>query len=432
MSELSFSCHISAKNHAIKNKASLAQLIKHFLNLYKDKAKRGNKEVTPLYNYMNIDSVMDALKAVYQDEFSEALEDYNKGQIANGHPERCIDDYFEHVNDSNRDLLTEMLLQIGDVRFWDKIPPEKHTEVAEKIYPDLLEELQVCMPDFKIVSVVIHTREETKDENGNVLYNGSPHVDILGVPIGSGYKNGMKKQCAKTRVFTKSSLRELQDKLHKKADEIVKREFGSDYSIADKQNGRNASLSPSAYKWFMEHEKSLLDLIKNYEDDKDDFYENVVNLFPDLDVNSSDDIYSLLQDLKHENDSVSRLRGELDSANETINELQTDLNFANNKINDLERENEELQESLEESEQFGKDVMERLGLDYETVEDPDDVIQALDDLKDNYDNLKRRSGIPSMPRVSNEDAKKNIKSVLDMADGLAVEPEVCDEDDLTK
>ena len=38
-------------------------------------------------------------------------------------------------------------------------------------------------------------------------------MHLVGIPVKDGYKNGMKKQVAKSKIFTKESLKTLQDKM---------------------------------------------------------------------------------------------------------------------------------------------------------------------------------------------------------------------------
>lgn len=38
---------------------------------------------------------------------------------------------------------------------------------------------------------------------------------LVGVPVKVGYKNKTKKQVAKSQIFTKTSLKEIQDKMRK-------------------------------------------------------------------------------------------------------------------------------------------------------------------------------------------------------------------------
>ena len=40
-------------------------------------------------------------------------------------------------------------------------------------------------------------------------------MHLVGVPVKDGYKNGMKKQVAKSQIFTKASLKEIQYKMRK-------------------------------------------------------------------------------------------------------------------------------------------------------------------------------------------------------------------------
>lgn len=49
------------------------------------------------------------------------------------------------------------------------------------IFEEQIKYLQEQVPDFRIVSAVVHLDEK------------SPHAHIIGIPIGHGYKRGMKK-----------------------------------------------------------------------------------------------------------------------------------------------------------------------------------------------------------------------------------------------
>ena len=63
------------------------------------------------------------------------------------------------------------------------------------VYKEQLRYLQKILPEFKIANAVIHFDEL------------SPHVHIVGVPVKTGYINGMKKQVAKSQTFTRTSLK---------------------------------------------------------------------------------------------------------------------------------------------------------------------------------------------------------------------------------
>ncbi len=75
----------------------------------------------------------------------------------------------------------------------------------------------------------------------------SPHMHVVGVPVGTGYKKGMSKQVSKRKVFTKEVLSIVfQDKLRAFANEKAKIVLGE--QIREKSKGRNHDLSVMEYK----------------------------------------------------------------------------------------------------------------------------------------------------------------------------------------
>ena len=83
------------------------------------------------------------------------------------------------------------------------------------------------MSNFKVASAIIHYGET------------SPHLHIIGVPIKVGNKNGMKKQVGKSDVFTKESLRILQDKMRTTCIQSFNKEYNLNYTLKAKKKGRN-------------------------------------------------------------------------------------------------------------------------------------------------------------------------------------------------
>ncbi len=66
----------------------------------------------------------------------------------------------------------------------------------------------------------------------------SPHMHVVGVPVGTGYKKGMSKQVFKRKVFTKEVLSiVLQDELRAFANQKVKIALGE--QIREKAKDRN-------------------------------------------------------------------------------------------------------------------------------------------------------------------------------------------------
>ena len=69
------------------------------------------------------------------------------------------------------------------------------------VYKQQVDDLEMLVPNFKIASAIIHYDET------------SPHMHIVGVPVKEKNKYGMELQVGKSDVFTKDSLKVLQDKM---------------------------------------------------------------------------------------------------------------------------------------------------------------------------------------------------------------------------
>ena len=166
------------------------------------------------------------VKKVYQDTFSEALEQYNQKQTR---ADRRIDDYFEHLSGKNQDMAVEIIFQCGDKDFWEDVFMETDKEKQNKenickVYDTLLEQLQKEMPDFKVANAVVHFDE------------ASPHMHVVGVPIGRGFKRGLETKVSKRSVFTPKTLENiLQNSLRQTASVEMLIHFG--VLVKDKQKG---------------------------------------------------------------------------------------------------------------------------------------------------------------------------------------------------
>ena len=122
-----------------------------------------------------------------------------------------------------------------------------------RIYRMLLEELQYQLPQFVVANAVVHMDED------------SPHMHVVGVPIGTGYKKGMSKQVSKRKVFTKEVLSiVLQDKLRAFANQKAEIVLGE--QIREKSKGRNYDLSVMEYKVLKEEIR--YDELKEQADEK--------------------------------------------------------------------------------------------------------------------------------------------------------------------
>lgn len=244
MEGISFTAHVSNKKSAITSKSKLAGVAKHNLRKYKSEEYSANN----IFLIYGTDNLVQDVKAVYHQEFDEALKVYNENQTR---ADRKIEDYFEHVANKEQDMAVEIIIQVGDRAYW-----QEHCEnkvFMRRIYRMLLEELQYQLPQFVVANAVVHMDED------------SPHMHVVGVPVGTGYKKGMSKQVSKRKVFTKDVLSiVLQDKLRAFANQKAEIVLGE--QIREKSKGRNHDLSVMEYKVLKEEIR--YDELKEQADEK--------------------------------------------------------------------------------------------------------------------------------------------------------------------
>ena len=236
--------HVSNKKSAITSKSKLAGVAKHNLRKYKSEEYSANN----IFLIYGTDNLVHDVKAVYHQEFDEALKAYNENQTR---ADRKIEDYFEHLANKEQDMAVEIIIQVGDRDYW-----QEHLEnkvFMRQIYRTILAELQYQLPQFVVANAVVHMDED------------SPHMHVVGVPVGTDYKKGMFKQVSKRKVFTKDVLSiVLQDKLRAFANERARIVLGE--QIREKSKGRNHDLSVMEYKVLKE--KIRYDELKEQADEK--------------------------------------------------------------------------------------------------------------------------------------------------------------------
>ena len=233
MERLSYSAHLSQKNSAINSKAKLAGVAKH--NLRKYRSNDYDKENIVIL--WGTDKLVQDVKKVYMEQFSEAVEEYNKKQTRE---ERKIHDYFEKTAKSNKDMAVELIFQIGDKEFWDKNPDKRRR--MDVAFKEILELLQKFAPNLVVANAVIHYDE------------ASPHMHVVAVPVSEGFKKGMTKQVSKRKVCTKEFLEKvLQGEIRECVDNRIFVWLGE--FLKSKKIGRNNDLSVVEYKVKKENEK---------------------------------------------------------------------------------------------------------------------------------------------------------------------------------
>ena len=205
------------------------------------------------------------------------------------------------------------------------------------VYSKQVEDLENILPNFKIASAIIHYDET------------SPHLHIVGVPIKNKSKNGMSKQVGKTDVFTKDSLKVLQDKMRILCIESFNQEYNQSNILKKKLKGRNKDIHASdmtnyqALKDELNKNKEKLEIANKksleLKDNSKDIKDTINNLKQtklnrDNYIISSEDKEKLIEYIE-----------KVDKTNEDYNKLQPlaiTLNNANEQIKMLNDNNKAL------------------------------------------------------------------------------------------
>lgn len=256
---ISYSFHLSNKKHALTTTKKVTSASKHNLRQYQsDEYCKENIIVL-----VGGDNILDDVKELYHQEFDSALVEYNQGKRS----DRRIDDYLQYVSESGKnDVAAEIIIQLGNMEFWSN-KTEEQKRSMEKMFRKQLDDLRELVPEFKIASAVIHLDE------------ASPHMHVVGIPVATGYKRGLSKQVAKTKVFTTEVLTMLQEEMHKRVDEEMQQheELFQNVELKEIERGRNADWSKEYYiQQKQELHQELEQEIKILTDDKERLEEEFV------------------------------------------------------------------------------------------------------------------------------------------------------------
>lgn len=306
MGSVSYSAHISNGKSAITSKSKLAGVAKHNLRKYKS-ADYSADNIILSYGTTNL---YQDVKDVYHREFDEIVKEYNLKQKRS---ERRIDNYFDHVAELDQDIAVEIIFQCGDKKFWDANGNKR--EDMYYVFEGLLKKLEVLLPDFKIANAVIHYDE------------ASPHMHVVGVPVGYGAKRGLPKKVSKRTVFTPQTLSEiLQDELREEAAWYM--EYFVQEKIGEKSKGRNHDLSVTEYK--VKQETQKLEDVKELATEAD------------LDMKASKIVAdSVIRTAKQKVESIEadtrNKKNELDELDKAIIIKKADIKAYDDKLNSLEK-----------------------------------------------------------------------------------------------
>lgn len=198
--KISVSFHIGSKNNAIPNLKKLKTIDIHNNRKY---SKSNNEDLDLSKSKYNIilkgsRNIVEDVKKLYKDEFDEAVYNYNQKQTREN---RKIINYLSKIEeDKQKNIATEIILQLGDKEDWKEIKLEDKEKMKD-VFKKGIETLE--SKGFKVANANLHLDET------------SPHCHIIGVPIGENFKKGMEKQVSSKSVFSLDKMEVLRDEIEK-------------------------------------------------------------------------------------------------------------------------------------------------------------------------------------------------------------------------
>ena len=366
----------SLSNNAIQNANDLSRVNKHNLRDY-DK----NKELIKVI--YGTDNIITDVKDLYLKEFEESKIDYNNKQTRE---DRKIKDYFKKVCESQNDIACEIIIELGDMDFWNDKDQEYRLKMID-VYNEQIKDLTKIVPTFKIANATIHFDET------------SPHMHIVGVPVVENCTRGMKKQVGKSKLFTKTSLTDIQDKMRNACIKSYNKFYEVDTRLKEKQKGRNQDINVkdmSNYKKIKKQldknaqklaeannqtEKldnsskdinSILDKLKPSKLNKNnnlisnEDIEKIKNFTKDVKditktVRSVNDLNMAIKDFEHSSFEIaqenSSLKYQLELKTDEIDKLKKDLSAKEKIISKLQAEKEKIKQELQKFKDFWYRIM---------------------------------------------------------------------------
>ena len=366
----------SLSNNAIQNAKDLSDVNKHNLRDYDNQREL----IRTIYG---TNDIVNDVKQVYLDEFEQARIEYNNKQTRE---DRKIEDYFKKVCDSQNDIACEIIIELGDMDFWND-KDERYRFKMVDIYNEQIKDLIKIVPDFKIANATIHFDEV------------SPHMHIVGVPVSYDCKRGMKKQVVKSKLFTKTTLTQIQDKMRNACIKSFNKFYDMDFKLKEKQKGRNQDINVNdmdnyrKIKKQLEQKEQKLDkanrLTKILDNESTNINEILDNLKPTLMnknnmVISSEDVQKLksytndvkdttktirsvndlnmaISDFEHSTFEISQencsLKYQLELKDDEISNLKNEINRKESIIDKLRAEKESLKSQLQKFKGFWHSIM---------------------------------------------------------------------------
>jgi len=198
-------------------------------------------------------------------------------------------------------------------------------------------------------------------------------------------KNGMKKQVGKFDVFTRVSLKNIQDKMRVYCINSFNRIYNVNYTLKEKEEGRNIDINVAnmnEYKKFkreQEKYKKQLKELNNKTDELQNKSNEIINIIDSLKptlINknnftiSSEDIDKIKDYVEKTNDTTSNLRN-ANSINIILKKYEDDMREHSNEVRNLKKKIKTRDDRIEELE-------DDLEIANDTIDELEDKITVLE------------------------------------------------------
>ena len=328
----------SLSNNAIQNANDLSKVNKHNLRDYDNQREL----ITTIYG---TNDIVEDVKQVYIDEFEQARIEYNSKTRA----DRQVKNYFQKVCNSQNDIACEIIIELGDMDFWQDKDDEYRFKMTD-VYNEQIKDLSKILPTFKVANATIHFDET------------SPHMHVIGVPIIENCKRGMKRQVGKSQLFTKTLLSEIQDKMRNACIKSYNKFYDVDSRLKTKHKGRNQDINVKEMDNYREMKKKIEQERKKLE--------NANKQTKKID-NSSKDIVELLDNLKPMpfNKNNSQISNEnIENIKDYIKDV-IDVTKTVRSVNDLDLSIKEFEHAAFEIEKENKSLKYQIELKNEDIKE---------------------------------------------------------------
>ena len=345
--KISISFHIGSKNNAIPNLKKLKTIDIHNNRKY---SKSNNEDLDLSKSKYNIilkgtKNLVEDVKKLYKVEFDEAVYSYNQKQTREN---RKIINYLSKIEeDKQKNIATEIILQLGDREDWKEIKLEDKEKMKD-VFKKGLETLE--SKGFKVANAVVHLDET------------SPHCHIIGVPIGENFKKGMEKQVSSKSIFSLDKLDKLRDEIEKVLIAEYNKVYNLDVEKKQEKGMIEEHLSITEYKQIKPiineliktvDKNIVLEEIKTNLKDKEKEIKEVKERKEKLvaDVEAKEKEIAELKAILEEKDNIKseyyKNDGDIFDLKNKIDEQKKEIEVKEKSLKDLEKENKNIQDDID-------------------------------------------------------------------------------------